>query len=92
MARKPMVTRTIPVTKCKVLCCDIEAGDTYIEEVTVPRTYKTDAQLMKVMKLVLESKQIKPVHIVEKVVKETLFGMTELEFINHATVLPARPK
>ena len=90
MARTPMVTRTISVTKCKVMCCDVEAGDTIIEEVTVPRTYKNDEQLMKVVKSVLETEQIKPVHIVAKEVVETLYGMTEQMFIENATVLPPR--
>ena len=90
MARIPMVTRTIKVTNCKVLCCDVEAGDTVVEEVSVPRTYKNAEQLMKVIKPLVETEQIKPVHIISSEVVETLYGMTEQQFIDNAEVLPPR--
>ena len=38
MARTPMVTRTITTTKATVMCCDIEAGDTITEQISVPRS------------------------------------------------------
>lgn len=90
MARTPMVTRTIQATVCKVMCVDVEAGDTIIETVTVPRTYKNDDALMKALKPLVETEQIKPVHIVEKEITETLYGMTEADFIQNAKVLPPR--
>lgn len=90
MARIPMVTRTITATECEVLCCDVEAGDTITETVTVPREYPNDEKLMKAVRPLLETEQIKPVHIISKKVTETLYGMTEAEFISHASVLPPR--
>lgn len=90
MARIPMVTRTIEATICKVLCCDVEAGDTVVETVTVPRTYKNNDALMKALKPLVETEQIKPVHILETEVTQTLYGMTEADFIQNATVLPPR--
>lgn len=90
MARTPMITRTLTATVCTVLCCDVEAGDTIIETVTVPRTYKTDEALMKALRPLIETEQIKPVHIQTKEVTETLYGMTEAEFMEHAKVLPPR--
>lgn len=91
MARIPMITRTITATVCEVLCCDVEAGDTITEKVSVPRTYKNDEALMKALRPLVETEQIKPVHIISKTVTETLYGMTEAEFMEHATVLPPRP-
>ena len=90
MARTPMVTRTLTATVCEVLCCDGEAGDTIVETVSVPRTYKTDEALMKALRPLVETEQIKPVHIQSKKVTETLYGMTESEFMEHARVLTPR--
>ena len=90
MARTPMVTRTITTTKAKVMMCDVEAGDVIVEEVTVPRTYKNDVALLKVIKEAYETDQLKPVSIVSTEVIETLYGMTEQEFIENAKVLPPR--
>ena len=46
MARQPMVTRTIKTTKVNVMCVDINSGETFNEEVVLPRTYKDDAKLL----------------------------------------------
>lgn len=89
--RTPMVTRTINTTKAKVLCLNIETSETLTTEVVAPRTYKNDADLMKVVKPIIEKDaHIKAVHIVETEVIECLYGMTEQEFIENAKVLPAR--
>lgn len=87
-----MVTRTIITTKVNVMCLDIETGEPCNESVVVPRTYKDDEKLLKKVKEVLETETLKPVHIVDKEEIETLYGMTEQEFIEHAKVLlPRRP-
>lgn len=90
MARIPMVTRTITTTKTNVMCLDIESGEPCNKQVVVPRTYKDDEALLKKVKPVLETETLKPVHIVGKEEIETLYGMTEQEFIKHAEVLPPR--
>lgn len=85
-----MVTRTITTTKAIVMCLDIESGEPCNKSVVVPRTYKDDETLLKKLKEVLETETLKPVHIVGKEEIETLYGMTEQEFIEHAEVLPPR--
>lgn len=90
MARVPMVTRTITTTKVNVMCLDIEAGEPCNKIVIVPRTYKDDETLLKKVKEVLETETLKPVHVVGKEEIETLYGMTEQEFIERAKVLPSR--
>lgn len=85
-----MVTRTITTTKANVMCLDIESGEPCNKSVVVPRTYKDDEALLKKVKEVLETDTLKPVHIVGKEEIETLYGMTEQEFIEHAKVLPPR--
>lgn len=90
MSRIPMVTRTITTTKVNVMCLDINTAEPCNREVTVSRTYNDDESLLKVVKPLIETDTIKPVHIVDKEVIETLYGMTEQEFIEHAKILPPR--
>lgn len=90
MARVPMVTRTIVSTVVNVMCLDVQAGEPLNLSVKVPRTYKDDETLLKVVKPLVETETIKAVHIVDKSEVETLYGMTEQEFIEKAKVLPPR--
>lgn len=90
MARVPRVTRTITTTKAIVMCVDVEAGEPFNKEVTVPRTYKDNDSLLKVVKPIIETETVKAVHIVGKTEIETMYGMTEQDFIEHASVLPER--
>lgn len=72
------------------MCLDIETGEPCNRYVVVPRTYKDDEKLLKKVKEVLETEILKPVHIVYKEEIETLYGMTEQEFIKYAEVQPPR--
>ena len=92
MARVPMVTRTIVTTKANVMCLNVETAEPFNMDVTVPRTYKDEESLLKAIKKVAETENVKCVHIVESEQVETLYGMTEQDFIEHATVLPPRNK
>jgi preprotein translocase subunit SecD len=87
MARKPMVTRTITTTQVNVLCLDIVAGEPFNQQVTLPRTYKEDKKLMKAIEEVVNTESVKAVHVVAKEEVETLYGMSEQDFINNAVVL-----
>lgn len=90
MARVPMVTRTIVATKVNVMCLDVQAGEPFNKVVTVPRTYKDNEALLKKVKPLIETDTVKAVHIVDSEEIETLYGMTEQEFIQYAKVLPPR--
>lgn len=90
MARVHMVTRTIVATKVIVMCLDVQVGEPCNKVVTVPRTYKDDEALMKKIRPLIETDKLKAVHIVGKQEIETLYGMTEQEFIQYAKVLPPR--
>ena len=93
MARKPMVTRTIITTKVIVLCLDVNSAEPFNETVTLPRTYKDDRKLLKSVEEVINTDYVKAVHIVDKKEIETLYGMTEQDFINNAKILdPATRK
>lgn len=90
MAREIMVTRTITTTKANVLCLDVESGEPFNETVEVTRTYKDDEALLKAVKPLIETDAVKAVHIVDKEVVETLYGMPEQVFIEYAKVMPPR--
>lgn len=90
MARVPMVTRTITTTKANVLCLNIQQGESFNEVVVLPRTYKDDKALLKQISKIIDNEEQKAVHIVDKEEVETLYGMTEQEFITMAKVLPPR--
>ena len=87
MARKPMVTRTIVTTKVNVLCLDIQSAEPFNKVVTLPRTYKDDKKLLKKVEEVVNTDNVKAVHIVDKEEVETLYGMDEQLFIEQATIL-----
>lgn len=90
MARIPMVTRTIQTTTANVLCLNIKEGEPFNKEVVLPRTYKDEKSMMKVAEKLINTDDVKAVHIVHTDVNETLYGMTEQEFIAAARVLPDR--
>lgn len=87
MARKPMVTRTIVTTKVNVLCLDINSAEPFNKVVTLPRTYKDEKKLLKKVEEDVNTDEVKAVHIVDKEELETLYGMTEQDFITNATIL-----
>ena len=92
--RERMVTRTIMTTKVTVLCADALAGEMFEKELTLPRTYKDNKALMKAVSKVVDidtdDEKIKAVLVKASEEIETLYGMTELDFINTAKVLPPR--
>lgn len=90
MARVPQVTRTIVTTKTNVMCLNIVTGEPFNKEVILPRTYKDEKSLMKKVSELVDTDEVKAVHVVSKEEVETLYGMTEQEFIKHAEVLPPR--
>lgn len=92
MARVPMVTRTIVTTKANVMCLNVETAEPFNMVVSVPRTYKDEESLLKAVKNAAETDNVKCVHVVDSEQVETLYGMTEQEFIEHAKVLPPRNK
>lgn len=87
MARKPMVTRTITTTKINVLCLDLVSCEPLNKDVVLPRTYKDDKKLFAKVEELVNDGSIKAVHIVDKEEVETLYGMSEQDFISNAVVL-----
>lgn len=92
MARKPMVTRTIQTTRATVLCLNIQEGTPFSTEVVLPRTYKDEKGLLKAAENVLNTDTVKAVHISGATVQETLYGMSEQDFIRLAKPMEGRGK
>lgn len=92
MARVPMVTRTITATKITALCLNIETAEPFNKTVTLSGTFKDGKTMMKAAEKLLNTETEKAVHIVSSEEIETLYGMTEQEFIQKAQVLPPRVK
>lgn len=90
MARIPQVTRTIQTTEATIMCLDIEKGEPFTKTLSLPRTYKDDKAILKQAEQELTTETVKPVHVVSSTVKETLYGMSETDFIKVAQVLPPR--
>lgn len=87
MAWVPMVTRTMKTTKVNVLCMDLINAEPVNRDLTIPRVYKDEKKLFKVVQSILDNDEIKAVKIVKSEEVEILYGMTEQEFMENAQIL-----
>lgn len=85
MARIPMVTRTIKTTTANVLCADLIHGELCNKDVTLPRTWQSDADIMKYLAKNFDNDSVKAVQVIETTVSEKLYGMTEADFVKYAS-------
>ena len=90
MAREPMVTRTIKGTNVKALCVSISAQNTATKDFTLSGTYSDEKSLLKALTKTVQDNDIKVVSIISASQFETLYGMSENDFIKLAKVLPPR--
>lgn len=90
MARIPMVTRTLTSTKANVLVVEVETGSTHVEEVTVPRKFNDEKKLLKAIRDLHESDDVKVVAIKSSEEINKLYAMPEDVFMENAKVIPPR--
>lgn len=90
MARERMVTRTVIATEVNALCLNIETAEPFNMNVTLSGTFKDKQAVEKAAKKVIDTDKEKCVTVVDYQEKETLYGMTEQQFIEWAKVLPPR--
>lgn len=90
MARQPMVTRTFLTTKVKILGVNIHDEKTCVVEMTLPRQYKDEKEILKTAEKLNEDESLRLVHVLSTEVVETLYGMPEADFIAQAKPLPPR--
>ena len=90
MARERMVTRTVTAVEYDVMTVDMESKSVSMDKVTIPSgDTMTDKIREKAIKASLPDGHTF-VQITGQNIKETLYGMTEQDFIRHARVLPPR--
>lgn len=90
MARIPMITRTITTTEVTVMGINTELGESITATFTIPRTYKDDASMLKMVQKLHDTNTEKYVKVLTSKTDETLYGMSEAQFVELAEVLPPR--
>ena len=90
MPRKRQITRTILTSSVLVLCVNLETQETFEEEVSLPSVYTTEKALMLAVESAVNSETVKAVHVISSKTLETLYGMSEEDFIANAEILPPR--
>lgn len=89
--RERMVTRTVTATKATALCLNVTTSEPSNETLTLSGVFKNDkAKMLKAFQSVYDTEENKAVAIVAYEEIETLYGMTEQEFIKYAKELPPR--
>ena len=89
MARERMITRTVEQTRVRVMAINVNTVEVEFIECTIGGVYTTEA-LMKKLKKMYDTEELKLVHIDKQETEEVLLGMTEEDFIRYAEVLPPR--
>lgn len=89
MSRVKMVTRTVTQTTAEVMSLDVTTAEVQINSFTIGGVFTND-ELLKSLKNIYETEELKLVHIVSQTTEELLLGMTEDYFIRLAKVLPPR--
>ena len=92
MARQPQVTRTITTTKVVLMAANVSTGELVDVEMSLPREYKDAEAILKMAAKVGENPNLRYVYVKSAEVEETLYGMTEAEFLRYARPLPPREK
>ena len=89
MARERMVTRTVESAKVTVMAVNLETHEVTTPVITISNTIEPKKRL----KYIQENYSVTGIAIaaiINTEVVETLYGMTEREFIEKAKVLPPR--
>lgn len=90
MARERMVTRTVTAVEYEVMSVDVNSKTVSMDKVVIPSgDIMTDKVREKAIKASLPDGHTF-VQITGQNIKETLYGMTEQDFIKYARVLPPR--
>lgn len=92
MARERMVTRTVVVTTVKVMCVNVATCEVKINTYEISGMIENKQQALKVVKKLYENELLKCVDVQEMWEDEILYGMSEIDFIQNAKVLPPRTK
>ena len=92
MARERMVTRTVMVTVAKVMCLEVTKAEVTVKDFEISGSFSDNEAVLKAVKKLHETDTFKCVTVQEVTEKEVLYGMSEVDFIKLAKVLPPRTK
>lgn len=90
MARERMVTRTVSVSNVEVMCVDTTTAEVEVHNYKLNGEYTDMASALKAVKKAYETDTFKCVTVMAITMEEVLYGMSELDFIRMAKVLPPR--
>ena len=90
MARERMVTRTVELSVCEVMCMNTTTAEVEIRTFEIGGGLSDEKALLKAIKKLHETDTFKCVAISKVTTKEILYGMPESRFIELATILPPR--
>ena len=90
MARERMVTRTITSTTYKVMSVNTETCEVSILPYATSEEFIDDEKALKFLRKKYETDTLKLVKIESIEITEQLYGMTEVEFMQYAKLLPPR--
>ena len=90
MARERMVTRTVELSVCEVMCMNTKTAEVTIRTFEIGGGLVGEKALLKALKKLYETDTLKCVAISKVMQKEILYGMPESRFIELATILPPR--
>ena len=95
MRKEKMVTRTVVSTKANTLCMDMHNKENPVpvnHVFTIPGTFDDNKALLKVIKKTFETVDLIPVAILSTENDETLYGMTESDFIKYSVILDPKTR
>ena len=90
MARERMVTRTISNTTYKVMTVNTETCEVQILPYITSEEFLDDEKALKQLRKKHETDTVKLVKIESVETTEQLYGMSEVEFMQYAKLLPPR--
>lgn len=90
MARERMVTRTVELSVCEVMCMNTKTAEVKINTYEIGGGLTDEKALLKAIKKLYETDDFKCVAISKVTQREILYGMPESKFIELATILPPR--
>ena len=88
--KKKIITRTLVTTEVKVMGIVLSEAKTIISEFSLVGSFKDNNDILNYIKATYEDGTIVYAMVTEVTEKETLYGMTESEFMSHAKQLPPR--
>lgn len=90
MARERMVTRTVELSVCEVMCMNTTTAEVKINTYEIGGGLTDEKALLKAIRKLYETNTFKCVAISKVTQKEILYGMPESRFIELASILPPR--